>query len=161
MAKNKFDLDFGGFLDYARVIDERLGTKALQEAATEALKKSADVANVNMARAMDESPYSFKSGQNYSHGRAKKSLAKVAQKGVEVDGTVITAYAGVDFTEAPEAMILASGTPHLKADTNLKNAIKCKGKYRKQIADIQQRVFFDKVQGAAKAGETLGDMLGE
>lgn len=161
MAKNKFDLDFGGFLDYARVIDERLGTAALQAAAKEALEKSAKIANTNIEAAMDKSPYSFKSGQNYSHGRAKKSLAKVAQKSVEVDGTVITAYAGIDFTEAPEAMILASGTPHLKADTNLKNAIKCKGKYRKQIADIQQRVFFDKVQGAAKAGETLGDMLGE
>ena len=158
MAKNKFDLDFGGFLDYARIIDERLGTGALQAAAKEALQKSADVANINIGRAMEQSPYSFKSGQNYSQGRAKKSLAKVAEKGVEVDGTVITAYAGVDFTDAPEAMILASGTPHLKGDTNLKNAIKCKGKYRKQIMDIQQGVFFQKVQSAAKAGETLNDM---
>ena len=161
MAKNKFDLDFGGFLDYARVIDERLGTEALQAAAKEALEKSAKIANTNIALAMNKSPYSFKAGQNYSQGRAKKSLAKVAEKGVEVDGTIITAYAGIDFTEAPEAMILASGTPHIKADTNLKNAIKCKGKYRKQISEIQQRVFFDKVQGAAQAGETLGDMLGE
>ena len=161
MAKNKFGLDFGGFLDYARVIDKRLGTAALQAAATEALEKSAKQANINIAIAMNNSPYSFKEGQNYSKGRAKKSLAEVGQKGVEVDGTAIIAYAGVDFTVAPEAMILASGTPHLKADTNLKNAIKCKGKYRKQVMDIQQAVFFQKVQGAAKAGETLGDMLGE
>ena len=161
MAKNKFSLDFGGFMDYARVIDERLGTKALQDAATEALDKSAMQANINISLAMEKSPYSFKSGQHYSKGKAKKSLAETAKKGVEVNGTQITAYAGVDLSEAPEVIILASGTPHLKADTNLKNAVKCKGKYRKQVMQIQQQVFFDKVQGAAKAGETLGDILGE
>ena len=158
MAKNKFSLDFGGFLDYARIIDERLGTKALQEAATEALEKSAMQANMNISLAMAKSPYSFKSGQHYSKGKAKKSLAETAKKGVEVDGTLITAFAGVDLSEAPEVAILAKGSPHLKADTNLRNAVKCKGKYRKEIMNIQQRIFFEKVQSVAKKGETLGDM---
>ena len=171
MAKNKFDLDFAQFLDYARIIDERLGVKELQAAAAEALEKSAMRANSNISVAMKKSRYAFDKGEQTisktgrrnqpATGKAKASLAKVARKEVEVNGTTITAYAGVNLEEAPEVVMLATGTPHITADRDLNNAIKCKGKYKREVAQIQQQVFFQKVQAAAKAGETLGDMLGE
>jgi len=145
MAKNKFSLNFEGFLDYARELDE-LGENLLKEATIEALERSREEINICIGRAMKESPYSFQKGVKRSFGDARKSLIEVSQMETEVVGNVVTAYAGVDLKKAPEVSLLANGTPHLRADTNLKNAIKVKGKYRKIINNIQFRIFTDKIK---------------
>lgn len=154
MAKAKFGLNFDGFLEYAEKID-RMGEGLLKQATENALTKSKEYANQAIKDAMDSSPYNFKkgganyAGHKYATGKAERSLASVSEKAVEWDGNEAVAYIGADLKESPELLILALGTPHLKADRNLNNAIKVKGKYRKEASRIQQEEFF-KVMEANK-----------
>ncbi len=149
MAKNSFSLDFKGFLDLAYDISEQYGDEKLLDATAKALDESRKFVNIKVGQAMKESPYSFKAGEGYSQGDARKSLIKVSEMPVEVTGTVVTAVAGVDLSEAPEAFILAKGTPHLSADKNLYNALKCKGKVRKSVDKIQADWFMAVLEGKA------------
>jgi hypothetical protein len=140
MARNKFGLDFDGFLDLARKVDE-MGGDALKRATENALEKSADYANGQVIEAMNNSPYSFIAGKHYSTGRSKKSAEDVAKKPLEWEGTVAKEYVGVSWKDAPQVTYLSSGTPHLKGDTRLKNAVRVKGKVRKEVSRIQQEEF--------------------
>ena len=140
MAKTKFDLNFDGFLELAERIDE-LGDGYLKEAVENAMQKSKDYANEQILNALDKSPYSFNKGENYSRGKTKKSLEEVSKMPLEWDGNVVRGYVGVSYHDAPEIIFTAYGTPHMKGDNNLKNAIKVKGKYRKEMDKIQQEEF--------------------
>lgn len=141
MAKKNFALNFDGFLDLAARISEAGGEAALKRATENALAKSAEVANAEVEKAMNKSRYSFASGIKGSRGRARASLAKREGEGVEWDGTVAKANIGVSLAEAPEVVILMHGTPHIKPDTQLKNAIKVKGKARKKVDEVQAAEF--------------------
>jgi hypothetical protein len=150
MAANKgFSLDFKGFLDFAEDISEQYGEDMLLYAAEQALQKTKEYVNGEIASAMENSKYNFDKGEGYAQGTAKESLAEVTQKPVEVSGTVVTAYAGVDLEQAPEALILAYGAPHLAKDTKLYNAIKVKGKVKKEVDRIQRKVFDTVLSGGA------------
>lgn len=139
MARNKFDLNFDGFLDLAKGIDA-LGEEYLQKAVDNAFTATKNFVNAEIEKAMDSSPYNF-DGQGYSKGESKKSLNEVKAKPVEWNGTVATAKAGVNLKEAPQAIILAYGSPHLAGDKNLLNALKVKGKVRKEVDRIQAEEF--------------------
>lgn len=141
MAKGKFSLNFDGFLDLAARISEAGGEAALKKATENALAKSAEVANAEVEQAMKKSRYSFTSGVKGSKGRALLSLAKREGEGVQWEGTIAKANIGVSLAEAPEVAILMYGTPHIKADTQLKNAIKVKGKLRKKVDEVQAKEF--------------------
>ena len=156
MAKNNFSLNFDGFLDYAKQLDE-LGTEYLVKATENALTKSKEYANQQILNAMKTSPYQFSQGREGKSGRkatgkAKKSVVEVSQKPVEWEGSICTAYVGANLKDAPEELILALGTPHIKGDTNLKNAIKVKGKYRKEMSLIQQQEFLKVIKEASENG---------
>lgn len=140
MARAKMSVDFNGFLDLARQVDE-LGKGCLKKATENALVKSAGYANNEVIEAMNASTYNFIAGQHYSKGRAKKSAEEVAKTPIEWEGTVAKIPVGVSWKQAPEATILASGTPHLKPDTRLNNALRVKGKVRKEASRIQQEEF--------------------
>ena len=140
MARNKFGLNFDGFLDYARKVDE-MGGDALKRATENALEKSAEYANGQVIEAMNNSPYSFTKGKNYSRGTSKSSAEEVAKTPLEWEGTVAKEFVGVSWKVAPQVTYLSSGTPHLKADTRLKNAVRVKGKVRKEVSRIQQEEF--------------------
>lgn len=153
MAVNKgFALDFKGFLDLAEDISKQYGEEALLQATEKALDETRKYVNGEVKRAMENSTYSFDKGVDYSQGAAKKSLEKVAAMPIETSGTVVTAYAGVDLEEAPEALILAYGTPHLAKDTKLYNAIKVKGKVKNEVAKIQAEVFRKALEGGGTNG---------
>ena len=142
MAVNKgFSLDFKGFLDLAEDIDQMYGEDMLLNAAEQALTNTKEYVNGEIAEALADSKYNFDEGNGYAQGTAKESLAEVAKMPVEVNGTVVTAYAGVDLEKAPEALILAYGAPHIAKDTKLYNAIKVKGKVKKEVERIQRKVF--------------------
>lgn len=141
MADKGFSLDFDGFLDFADSISRRYGDEWLLYAAEQAIEESRKYVNGEIYKAMLESPYSFMEGVEYSQGTALESLAEISNMPTEVSGTVVTAYAGVDLEKAPEALMLALGTPHLAADKKLYNAIKVKGKVKKQVERIQKKVF--------------------
>lgn len=150
MAKNKMGLDFDGFLQFAEQLDQ-LGTQYLKQATENAMTKSKEYANEQIINAMNSSRFNFK-GTGRSTGKALKSVEEVNAKPVEWEGSVCTAYVGADLKIAPEELILALGTPHIKADTNLKNAIKVKGKYRKEMSLIQQEEFLKVIKEASKNG---------
>lgn len=164
MAKNKFGLDFDGFLDLAEQID-KMGGDLLKKAVDNAMTASKKYANDQIAKAMNESPYQFSQGRSSdkgvggmakstngknrpSTGKTKKSLYKVSNEQVEWDGKQAIAKVGADLKVAPELLILALGTPHIQADKNLNNAIKVKGKYRKEASKIQQEEFFKVIKEA-------------
>lgn len=142
MAKNKFDLDFDDFEQLAYDVAS-LGDEPLKRATEEAMRRGKDEANKRIKQAMESSTYAF-TGDKYSRKRAIESLNKVAKMPVEWEGTTCIAYVGVDLKEAPEALILALGTPTLYKDNKLNNAIKVKGKNRKAV-DSEQISAFNKV----------------
>lgn len=148
MAQNKgFSLDFNGFLDLAEDISN-ISNETLLEATAKALDESRKLVNIEVGKAMKASQYSFKKGEKYSQGHARESLIEVAEKPIEISGTEVTAYAGFNLEDAPEVLPLAYGTPHLAKDTKLYNAIKVKGKVRKEIDKIQEGIFTEALKEA-------------
>lgn len=139
--KSKFALDFDGFLDLAARISEAGGEEALKRATESALNASKQIANEEVARALNKSRYSFTAGVKGSRGRARKSAEEISAEPVKWEGTQASAQIGVDLADAPEVAILMHGTPHIKADTQLKNAIKVKGKVRKRVEEAQAAAF--------------------
>ena len=151
MAVNKgFSLDFNGFLDLAEDISEKYGDELLLSAAEQALDETRKYVNGEISKAMQSSPFNFEAGKGYSQGKAIKSFNEVANMPIEVSGTQVTAYAGFDMDEAPEALILATfGAPHRAYDSKLQNAIKVKGKVKKEVDRIQEKVFNTVLAGGA------------
>ena len=151
MAKNNFSLNFDGFLKLAEDIDN-LGEGYLKKAVDNAFTASKDYVNNSVAEAMSKSRYHFDRGQGYSRGRAKASLEKVRNMPVEWQGTTAKAYIGVSLRDALEMQFLIYGTPHIQADTNLRNAIKVKGKYKKEVSKIQLEEFNKVIEEALNNG---------
>lgn len=150
MAQNKgFSLDFKGFLDLAEEMSEQFGNEALLGAAEQALTKTKEYVDKEIFLAMNGSTFNFTKGEGYSQGKAIKSFTEVSNMPVKVEGTTVTAYSGFDLEDAPEALILATyGAPHRAADTKLKNAIKVKGKVKKEVEQIQKETFINALAGA-------------
>lgn len=151
MAQNKgFGLDFNGFLDLAEDISN-ISNELLLDTATKALEASRDIVNIEVGKAMKNSKFSFKKGEKYSQGTARASLIEVDKMPVEKDGTIVTAYAGVDLEKAPEVLILSLyGTPNEAKDAKLYQAIAVKGKVRKQVDKIQSDIFNHALKEALK-----------
>ncbi len=148
MAQNKgFSVDFNGFLDLAESISE-IGNETLLEATAKALDESRNLVNIEVGKAMKASQYSFKKGEKYSQGHARESLIEVAEKPIEISGTEVTAYAGFNLEKSPEVLALAYGTPHLAKDTKLYNAIKVKGKVKKEVDRLQEAIFNEALKEA-------------
>lgn len=150
MAKNNFSLDFNGFMDLAKQLGE-LGEDKLQKAVDNAFTASKDFVNAEVDKAMDASKYNF-DGTGYSKGKAKKSLEKVRKMPVEWTGTTAKAYVGVRTRDALEVLFLAYGTPHIKADKKLCDAIKVKGKIKRKVEEIQKEEFNKVIEEALRNG---------
>ena len=150
MAKNNFSLNFDGFIDYAKELGN-LGGDALQKAVDNAFTASKDYVNNEVLNAMNSSRYNF-DGTGYSQGKAKASLNEVAKMPVEWTGTTAKAYIGVKTRDALEVLFLGYGTPHLAADTKLLNAIKVKGKVKKEVERIQKQEFIKVIEEALNRG---------
>ena len=151
MAKTNFSLDFDGFLKLAEDVDN-LGEGYLKKAVDNAFTASKDYINNAVADAMEQSKYNFNRGQGYSLGKAKASLNKISNMPVEWQGTTARAFIGVSMRDALEVQFLIYGTPHLAADTNLRNAIKVKGKYKKEVSKIQLDEFNKVIEEALNNG---------
>lgn len=151
MAKAKFDLEFDGFLDLAAEIDS-LGEGYLKKAVENALTASKDYLNNATVEAMAKSPYNFERGQGYSRGKAKASLEFVKKMPIEWDGNIASAYVGVRLRDALEVQFLIYGTPHIAPDINLRNVLKAKGKYKKEVSKIQLDEFNKVIEEALHNG---------
>lgn len=150
MAKNNFSLNFDGFLDYAKQLGQ-LGEGYLQKAVDNAFTESKKYLNNEVSKAMDASRYNF-DGTGYSKGKAKRSLSLVKDLPVEWTGGVAKAYIGVRMRDALEVHFIIHGTPHTPKDTNLYNAIKVKGKHKKEVEKIQQEEFTKVIEEALSNG---------
>lgn len=139
MAKTNFSLNFDGFLDYAKKLGE-IGDTALQKAVDNAFTASKNYVNNEVSKAMDESRYHF-DNTKYSRGKAKASLRLVKDMPVEWTGTTAKAYIGVRMRDALEVHFIIHGAPHTPKDTKLYNAIKVKGKVKKEVERIQKEEF--------------------
>ena len=150
MARNKgFSLNYDGFLDFAEQLDELGGNDALLNATVEALDKSKEYVNNAISEAMNASEYEFTKGSGYSQGEARESLKQISQVPVMVEGTVVKAYTGVDLKDTPEVIVLAVvGAPDRAKDTKLANAVRVKGKIRKEVDKIQEQVFNEALKEA-------------
>jgi hypothetical protein len=142
-GKVKFGINFDGFLDYAREIDEKYGEEALKEATGSALRATKDYLNAEIVKAMNESPYNFDRTGRTREAHAKKTRV---HRTVTWNGTVATIYVGFEFPEGLPARYLSSGTivhgsPHVKPDMNLRHAMMGTGKHEEVIAEIQQNEF--------------------
>lgn len=141
MAKKGFSLDFNGFLDLAEDIS-KISDQFLLDTVVTIFDTTRKKVNIAIGEAMKKSEYSFTQGEKYSQGNARKSLIEVNKMPVEVNGTVVTAYAGFDLNEAPEALIISIyGAPHKAKDKHLYNCIKVKGKVKKQVDNLQKQMF--------------------
>lgn len=152
----KMGINFDGFLEYARRIDE-LGEGALRKATENALTASKDYVNKEVEAAMASSRFAFTGGERSSKtnrpatGRALASVEEVAKRPVQWDGNVATAYIAGDLDKAPEIVILTSrGNPYIKPDNRLKNAVKVKGPVAKEVSKIQQEQFQKVISEAMK-----------
>lgn len=150
MARQGISVDFEGIMDLQKTLAS-LGSEVYKQAVVNALGASKDYVNNEIAKAMDASPYHF-DGTNYSQLKAKKSLNKVEQMDVEVRGAEAVAYAGVSFYDAPELWFIAHGAPHTPADQNIYNAVRVKGKVKKEVERIQQEEFTKVIEEALRNG---------
>lgn len=153
MSKKGFSIDNKALEYLMEDFDEAYGTEALTEAVKDAFNETRKYINIEIGKALQNSEYNFEKNKGYSQGRTRESLIEVSRMEAEVDGTIITAYAGVNLKDAPEALILAvEGAPNRAADLKLRNAIKVKGKIKKEVDRIQERVFISKLRGGAGNG---------
>ena len=156
MAQNKgFSLDFNGFLDLAEEIDEKWSGNQnfLIPVVTQALDETRKYVNSEIERAIASSKFNFVEGQGYSRGDIKRSLEKVKNMPIEVDGTEVTAYAGIDMADqAEEILYLIYGAPTTPKDNKLYNAIKVKGKVKKEVEKIQRTIFELGLDGKVRRG---------
>ena len=143
--KNKLELKFDDFLSLAEEVDN-LGEGMLIKAVQNAAQKSKDYVNKEIEQALKSSKFEF-NGQGASTGETLESLKEVSKMPVETSGTVVTAYAGVDLKDAPQALILAiEGSPHKGKDTKLSQAVRVKGKVRKEVNRIQHEEFMKVIE---------------
>ena len=144
MAKNQSKIDFSQFEGMMEDISREYGDEKLLEAATKVVDESRKFVNLEIGKALKKSKYSFKKGEGGSQGKTRESLIEVSKMPTEVVGKTVTAYAGVDLKEAPEALILAiDGSPHKGKDTDLSNAVRVKGKTKKHLQDMQSNIFLN------------------
>lgn len=143
---NKFSLNFDGFLALAEKIDS-LGEGALQRATENALKATDQYVTSEVEKAVASSKYDFE-----RTGKTKQSMDK--DIAVEWEGTKASASAGFHISKGGlPSIFLMYGTPHIKADTKLKNASKGTGKHRKEIDRIQQEAFNKVLEEAMEGGD--------
>ena len=136
-SKRNARIDFKGFLDFANDVD-KLGDAYLKKAVNNSMQKTKDYLNNETLKAMDSSKYNFEPG-----GESVKELIKVEEMPIEWDGYVCKAFVGVDISQAPQTLILAiKGSPRQSPDRNLYNAMKGKGKFKKQLEKIQEDEFY-------------------
>ena len=149
-SQRGISIDFNGITELQTTLAS-LGGEVYKKAVVNALAASKDYVNGEILKAMEQSPYNF-DGKGYSQEKAKKGLSKVEKMDVEVRGAEAVAYAGVSFNEAPELWYIAHGAPHTPADPNIYNAVRVKGKVKKEVERIQQEEFTKVIEEALRNG---------
>lgn len=134
MAKNKFGLNFDGFLDLAEKIDG-LQEGALKIATENALRATDAYVTSEVDKAVASSKFDFN-----RTGTTKRSIDR--ETAVKWEGTQAEVKAGFTISNGGlPSIFLTYGTPHIKPDTKLKAATKGTGKHKKAIQALQAEEF--------------------
>lgn len=139
MSKTNISVNFGGIKKLSAQLED-MGETYLKTAVNNALNQSKAYVTDKIHEAMENSPYNFK-GSGRSRLQTKKSVDEVSNMENISYGTIVECYVGVSWYDAPEATILAFGTPHIPADFRLHNALKVKGPVEKEVKRIQKEEF--------------------
>ena len=136
-GKKSSRIDFSGFMDFAKDLDN-INEKYLRKAVENALVKTKDYLNNETLKAMDSSKFNFK-----ADGASIESLFEIENMSIEWNGYICKAFVGVDLSKAPQTLILAvKGSPRQAPDRKIYNAMKGKGKTKKQVEKIQEEEFY-------------------
>ena len=136
MAKKKFGLDLDGLEEFAK----RLETinVSVQETAEEALSETHAHVTRKVEAAVAGSKYNFQ-----RTGKTKSTLQK--NPNITWEGSIATVRVGFDISNGGlPSIFLMYGTPSITPDKTLYNAF-YGGKTKKEIKDIQQSVFINKL----------------
>lgn len=139
---SKFSIEFEQFKQLEKQLSELAGINGVIEATENALRATDDYVTAEVDKAVASSKFNFD-----RTGKTKSSIDR--EKKVEWDGTVANAKAGFSISNGGlPSIFLMYGTPHIKPDTNLKNAAKGEGIHRDKINKIQQEEFNKVIQKA-------------
>ena len=148
MAKNKFSVDFAGFEQYQRKLEELAGGEAVKGALNTALKETQSIIADKVSAAM--------SAHNDT-GRLEKTIIKSDppewSAGVGSVNVGFDITAGGSYDGLPSIFLMygtqLNGQPHIKPDKNLYNAV-YGAATKKQIQNIQKKAFEDAITGVMK-----------
>lgn len=139
MAK-KSGIDFDELLELGAKLDELAGEEGIKRAVESALLATDKYVTSEVEKAVNSSKFNFERS-----GRTKKDIEKSYE--VEWDGMTARVKDGFVLkeggtpTEGMNSIFLMYGTPLIKPDTKLKNAVKGTGKHKKEIQKIQSEAF--------------------
>lgn len=138
---SKFKLDFEGMEKLAKRLEEI--NLSVQETAEEALKKTHTHVTNKIENAMESSRYDFN-----RTGKTKNTLQRDAK--IEWEGSKASVAVGFDIAGGglPSIFLMHGttvyGTPRVAPDKGFYNAV-FGAKTQKEIADLQQNVFIQKI----------------
>ena len=136
MAKKKFGLDLDGLEEFAKRLENI--NVSVQETAEEALSETHAHVTRKVEAAVAGSKYNFQ-----RTGKTKSTLQK--SPNITWEGSIATVRVGFDISNGGlPSIFLMYGTPSITPDKTLYNAF-YGGKTKKEIKDIQQSVFINKL----------------
>ncbi len=131
----KYSIEFEEFKELEKQLEELAGLDGVIKATENALKATDDYVTAQVDKAIASSRYNFD-----RTGETKKSIDR--DRTVEWNGTTANVKAGFTISKGGlPSIFLMYGTPHIKPDSNLKNAAKGQGIHRDKINKIQQEEF--------------------
>ena len=147
MAKNKFTVDFSGFEQYQRKLEELAGGDAVKKALNVALEETQSIIAENVSAAMT------------SHNGtevAKTIIRKDAPEWAAGVGSVNVGFditAGGTYNGLPSIFLMYGtqlyGQPHIKPDRNLYNAV-YGAATKKKVQSVQKEAFENAITGVMK-----------
>lgn len=147
MPKNKIGLQFKGFEEIAKRLDELAGTDGIKRAVEAGLKTSKEFVNGEITAALQKSK--LPAHGKYSEGDTLKSLDKDFK--IEWDGAQASTNVGLDFSKSGMTSIfLMYGTPRMPPVDDLYNSIygrKVQAKIKKLQADAVNEVLKRVMEG--------------
>ena len=132
MAKNKIGLELDGFEDLIAELDALNGD--VKGAVSDSLKAAHNTVTPAVQTAMRK---------HRRTGRTSKAIVK--RSSIDWEGTTASIDVGFIFQAGLASVFLMYGTPRMKKDTKLYNAI-YGSKVKKEIAKKQEKILFEAIK---------------
>ena len=139
MARNKFTVDFSGFEQYQRKLEELAGGDAVKKALNTALEETQSIIADNVSAALSAHNDTGKLAKTIIKSEPPEWTAGVGAVNVGFDITAGGTYDGL-----PSIFLMYGtklyGQPHIKPDKNLYNAVYGTATKRK-VKEVQKEAF--------------------